>query len=215
VNFGIIDRAKAAAWGALVLVIAVGLVIGGFTWAFNNKPTFTRVAGSVGNAAASVVIASADWVTQQAGGSAATAQAATAGPETIWVESTAPSGWAVSRAIKVWNRGLTAAQLKAGKCRQGEPCIHVSQGQVYTQEGQPLVLGKTSTLFGKRIVFNRSAVGAVPSRDFAFASCHELGHALGLEHSASKGSCMFPSAAGAALAPAAADFAAVNAQYGH
>lgn len=212
--FGFIGGLKAAAWQVLAFLIALGLIIGFFTWAFNNKNTFTAVAGSVGNAAASVVISTADWVATQAGGSASSAQAATVGPEVIYVENTAPVRWQVGRAIRVWNAGLTSVQLKAGKCVDGSPCIKVSQAAVYTPNGQPLRLGQTSRLFGTRVKLNTAAVSHVPGSFYAFASCHELGHALGLEHSASKRSCMFASAAGAWTKPGANDFAAVNAQYG-
>ena len=66
--FGFIGGLKAAAWQLLAFIVALFLVFGAFTWAFHNKNTATAVAGSVGNAAASVVIASANWVAAQAGG---------------------------------------------------------------------------------------------------------------------------------------------------
>jgi Matrixin len=214
--FSFIGGLKAAAWQVLAFLVAVGLIIGFFTWAFNNKQTFTAVAGSVGNAGASVVIGTADWIAEQAGGSPTSSNAAHAGPETIWVEKDASAvRWPVGRAVVEWNRGLTSVKLRVGKCHDGAECIKVSQAELYTPEGQSLVLGKTQTLFGKRVKLNAAAVGHVPASYLQFAACHELGHALGLEHRSALTSCMHASAKGAATRPDRTDFARVNAEYGH
>lgn len=193
-----------------IAIFVVGLVIIGALvhWGQNNPAQAQSTTDKVMTAGASTVGWAADGVTSMTGGDAA--HEGTASMETIWVQSTAPARWQVNRAIMVWNRGLTGVQLKAGECQSGSQCIKVSQGQVYTPKGESLILGKTSTWFGKKIKFNSDAVGRVTVSDMAYTSCHELGHALGVPHSASKLSCMYPSAKGAAGRPAQADFDAVN-----
>jgi hypothetical protein len=225
--FGFIGGLKAAAWQVLAFLVAVFLIIGAFTWAFNNKNTATSVAGAVGNAAASVVIASADWVAKQAGGSAATAgEAATTGPEVIYVHNTAPNRWHVGAAIRVWNKGLTNVKLKAVQaCPSDGTCFEVSQVSELPREDGRLVMGRTKTFLSKEILFNAQAVGQVDPSLYAVAACHELGHALGLDgrelggthgHSTSMKSCMHATvSAGVSTRPDKADYAAVNAKYGN
>lgn len=209
---GIFARLKMAAGQALVFFIVAGLAVGAAVWAFNNPAKFTAVAGSWGNAAASVAITTGDWVAQKAGGSAATT-----GPEVIYVHNEAPNRWHVGAAIRVWNKGLTNVQLQAvAECPSDGTCFEVSQVSELPPTDGRLTLGKTHTFINKSIEFNGAAVGHVSPALFPVAACHELGHALGAEHSASMKSCMHASvAAGVSTRPAKADYAAVNDKYGH
>jgi len=195
---------------AIFLLVVIAATI---TWARTNPTQAQATTNKVMTAGASTIGWAADGITGMTGGSAA--HEGGVATETIWVENTAPARWQVGRAIRAWNKGLVGVQLKPGPCQSGSPCIKVKQEALVTPAGESLILGRTSTFFGTTVRFNSAAVNHVSASHFAYASCHEFGHALHVPHSASKGSCMFPSAAGAALAPAAADFAAVNAQYGH
>jgi hypothetical protein len=211
-NLGIVDKLKKAAWGVLGVLVAVFLVVGFFTWASNNQAQFTRVASSAGNAAANVAVTTFDWISAKAGGSAATT-----GPEVIYVQNDAPLRWHVGAAIKVWNKGLTNVQLQAVQtCPSDGICFKVSQVSELPRENGRLVMGRTSTLFGKSIRFNGEVVGQVNPALFPVAACHELGHALGAEHSTSMKSCMHATvSAGVSTRPDKADYAAVNAKYGN
>lgn len=209
---------KAEGWGrsAVKLLLYAALIFGLFTFITTQPNTSKQVVSHVANAAAAVTISTADWVAAKAGGGAATAQAATTGPQVIYVQNEAPLRWHVGRAIKLWNAGLTNVQLRAGDCVSGSQCIKVKQGEVFTPDGQPLRLGQTQKLFGKRITFNAEAVRQhVPASYYMFASCHELGHALGLDHRTVASSCMHASAQGAATRPDRTDFANVNNEYGN
>lgn len=218
-----VEGVVTALWKLVLAFVAVGIAIGTWVYLGSHQANFNAAVNSGGNFATNAVTTAFDWGSAKMGGSTSGGQAATAGPQTIWVENTAPNRWQVGRAIKVWNEGLTTVQLKGGKCHSGAECIKVTQEKVFTPEGESLVLGKTSTWFGRKIRLNSDAVGQVPGSAYAYTSCHELGHALGLNgdelgghdgHSTSKRSCMFPSAAGAWTKPAKADFDAVNSQPG-
>jgi len=200
-------------WKIAAAVVLIVLIAALISWAKSNPRQAQATTNKVMTAGASVIGWAADGVTGMTGGQAA--HDGPAGVETIWVENTAPARWQVGRAIKVWNKGLVGVQLEAGPCQPGAQCIKVTQERLDTPPGESLLLGQTRGWLNKSIHLNSAAINHVSPKHLKYASCHEFGHALRVPHSASKGSCMFPSAAGAALAPAAADFAAVNAQYGH
>ena len=209
-----VDRAKHAAWGALGFLVAAGLVIGFFTWMTNNTDRFTAVASSWGNAASTVAVTTGDWVTEKASGDAATADVSEA--KVVWVENKAPARWPVRRAVATWNKGLTAVQLKVGKCQPGAGCIKVAEASYLAPNDGGVTLGKTTRLFGTSVRFNRDAVHRVPAAYLAVSTCHELGHALGLKHRAAKTTCMNATVGtGSVSRPDATDFASVNAKYGH
>ena len=197
---------------AVLLVFVLAAVV---TWGRSNPTQAQATTNKVMTAGASVIGWAADGVTNLTGGSAG--QAATAGPETIWVDSTAPAGWHVRQAVLTWNKGLTTAKLRLGPCREGAECIHVKQvGYLAPSDGR-LTLGRTSSFFGSSptIRLNADAIGQVPASVFQVAACHEIGHALGVEHNPSTASCMHATiGAGVPARPDAADFAAVNAKHG-
>lgn len=196
---------------AIFLLVVIAATI---TWARGNPAQAQATTNKVMTAGASVIGWAADGVTGMTGGSAG--QAATTGPETIWVDSKAPAGWHVAQAVATWNKGLTTVKLRVGRCVDGEKCIHVSQVSYLAPEGGRLTLGRTSTFFGLSVKFNKAAVGQVPASFFQVAACHELGHALGAGHNPSRGSCMHATiGVGVPARPDATDFATVNAKYGH
>jgi hypothetical protein len=213
---GWLERAGTAVGRGLMRVagalLALGILIGVWVYLGSNQSTFNAVVDSAGDFASTAIVSGLDWGTEQMGGSASTAQQATAEPKTLWVENKAPARWPVKQAVAEWNKDLTSVQLKVGKCPSRAVCIRVSQDEVYTPAGEPLVLGRTATLFGTRVTFNAKAAGQ-PASYRLFTACHELGHALGLDHDQPRGSCMHASARGAATRPAAADYAAVNEKY--
>jgi len=200
-------------WKIAVAIILLVFVAALVSWARGNPRQAQATTNKVMNAGASVIGWTADGITGMTGGQAA--HDGPAGVETIWVENTAPLRWQVGRAIKVWNKGLVGVQLKAGPCQPGAQCIKVTQERLDTPPGESLLLGQTRGWMNKSVHLNSAAVNHVPASHFAYASCHEVGHALRVPHNASKASCMYASAAGAALSPAPEDYAAVNAEYGH
>jgi len=195
---------------AVILLIVLAALI---HWARNNSGQAQATSDKVMGAVASGIGWAADGVTGMTGGQAA--HDGPGGVETIWVENTAPNRWHVGAAIRAWNKGLVGVRLKAGPCQPGAQCIRVTQERLDTPPGESLLLGQTRGWLDKSVHLNSAAVNHVSASHFVYASCHELGHALGVPHNASKASCMFESAAGAALSPAPEDYAAVNAEYGH
>ena len=201
----------------ILLIVLVALI----HWARNNSGQAQATSDKVMGAVASGIGWAADGVTGMTGGQAAEAGGpGDTGAEVIYVQNTAPLRWHVGGAIAIWNKGLTSVQLRAGDCRDGAQCIKVSQVSDLPDQDGHLVLGRTSRFFGTSIKFNGAAVGQVPARDqaheFAVAACHELGHALGLEHRTSTKTCMNATVtAGVSTRPDAQDYAAVNAEHGH
>ncbi len=202
---------------AVILLIVLAALI---HWGRNNSGQAQATSDKVMGAVASGIGWAADGVTGMTGG-----QAATTGPEVIYVHNTAPLRWHVGGAIKVWNRGLTNVKLQAVQaCPKDGTCFEVSQVPDLPRENGRLVMGRTKTFLTKEIWFNAEAVGQVDPSLFAVAACHELGHALGLDgkelggthgHSASVKSCMHATVTtGVSTRPAKADYAAVNAKYG-
>jgi len=195
-----------------LILLGFGAIIGLFTYMVTSTDSFKQVVAHGGDATAAVAINVFDWIGAKAGGSAATT-----GPEVIYVQNSAPNRWHVGAAIRVWNKGLTNVQLQAVQtCPSDGTCFKVSQVSELPRDNGRLVLGRTSTFLTKSIRFNGAAVREVPAALLWVAACHEVGHALGAEHSASMKSCMHATvSAGVSTRPDKADYAAVNAKYGN
>ncbi len=100
---------------------------------------------------------------------------------TIYVESTAPATWRVRAATRDWSR-TTVLRLRYGRCRPGYPCIRVTEIDhcsfpywgVTSNQGPHSAVIQLNKCFGA----------------YQGISCHELGHAFGLDHRLSRRSCM-------------------------
>jgi len=197
---------------AILLLVVIAATI---SWARSNPRQAQATTNKVLNAGASTIGWAADGITGMTGGQAAEAGGA-AGREVIYVQSEAPGYWHVGGAVKAWNKGLTAVQLKLGDCQDGARCIKVSQVSELPDQDGHMVLGRTTNFFSTSVKFNGAAVGQVPASWLKVAACHELGHALGLKHRTVRASCMDATVgAGVSSKPDKTDYAAVNAEYGH
>ncbi len=145
------------------------------------------------------------------------------------VDKTGDRAWneATRHAVEVWNRAATGTDLRitwtagGGRCEVGGTRIEVCQDPYQTlgdeknndREGlADLRLGSDrgqSHISGVRVIVCSNCGLAAPRRRVIAA--HELGHALGLDHSLRRGSVLFPR--GGPDAPDDQDVATLVARY--
>lgn len=128
------------------------------------------------------------------------------------VDHTGPA-WPVRAAAQAWNRSSSVTYRYAAGCADATRCVQVWEGR-YGQTGWK---GLTTTYTDRSGTFAAPTVvklnDSYPSTppDRRATVCQELGHALGLGHSASATSCMNETAP--ATTPDAGDFARLDAIY--
>lgn len=136
----------------------------------------------------------------------------------IYVEDHANGHWAVKASTAVWD-AETDARVSYGKCRAGATCVRVYEGN-YGHTVWSATTMLTYTWGGShwyvsyaRIYFNDYF--KLSLHEMRQASCHEEGHAIGLEyHSPSLTSCMYASPSNrASIYPNVGDRANVNRVY--
>jgi Matrixin len=106
------------------------------------------------------------------------------------------AAWPVGRAVTEWNKvsGIDSIRrTPAGGCLSSAHCVEV----VSANYGKTGWIGETWRHLNDAATYHTNV--AVYLNDYYadneterwIASCHELGHALGLDHNTSKGSCMY------------------------
>ncbi len=129
----------------------------------------------------------------------------------IYVSDATGSRWPVGTAARTWSdRTDVTLRYTTGGCRPGYPCVRVREQRNCSADW----VGRTS--YGsrsvRRVALNNCGTGGYSDAERRSLVCHELGHALGLDHRRSLGSCM-ATAHGASVYPDAHDVQLVNALY--
>lgn len=104
-------------------------------------------------------------------------------PIVVYVEDHTGAAWPVRAAVAQWDAG-TRTSVRYGPCQRAVKCVKV----VETYDDDTDQVGRTNR--GKIRLNNFYASILTPSERLT-TTCHELGHALGLDHSRTQDSCMF------------------------
>lgn len=139
----------------------------------------------------------------------------------IRVEDHTGARWSVDRAVSLWSQG-TGLRLQSAPCVASLPCIRLYQGRYGKTgwAGQTVYdtkrwtwRGDTWTMRGVTVIQFNDTYSYMTRAQRDDATCHELGHALGVgKHSPSR-SCMFGTADGRWTSPSTADRAGLRLAY--
>jgi hypothetical protein len=114
-------------------------------------------------------------------------------PTTIVIEDHTGDEWPVHEALNTWLQVIKAAHaalvVEYGRCHDGARCVRVDAADHGAWDS---ILGYTSANWnGAEITLNTYYSNSARQR--RAIACHEIGHALGLSHNPSRGSCLYAS----------------------
>lgn len=134
---------------------------------------------------------------------------------TVYVENHAGSRWPVRKAAENLDNGSSLDLVVVDRCPAGKPCV-----KVYDVASIPgrTVGREQSTSWGDRTYSSKITLDdgwgrEASKRKRLTAVCHELGHAVGLAHTSSRGSCMFENVSKASTKISKAQRRALNRIY--
>ena len=139
----------------------------------------------------------------------AAAPAASGGKPAVYFVNSAGPAWPVRAAAAEWAAVATKVAVRYGPCPRPKPadvkCRLVREGTGLSDTN----IGAT-TLLTHNVRFNPDYAG-LPYPQRLAATCHELGHALGVEHNDAADSCMNPEIGqGTSTRPGKRDVARLN-----
>lgn len=135
---------------------------------------------------------------------------------TVYVENHAGRLWDVHRAAESIDNGSRLNLISVWRCPPNTQCIRVFARATMPGNtvGKAVIVWSGTRTIRVDVYLDRRWSRHQSYRTRLGLACHELGHAVGLGHSSSRGSCMYPTANYAASHLSVRDRETLRAMYG-